>query len=82
MEAHLNNEELKNYLNKTGVELNFGTLYNEQFMFSLFYSTLESLIRFERNGKRIEWWDILEGVITTTHAKRKRTTEKPLQQAS
>ena len=82
LEVHLNNEEIKDYLNKTGEEMNFGTLCNEHFLFGLFYATLESLIRFERNGKKVEWWDVLEGVITTTPAKSKKDNITPIQQAS
>lgn len=74
LEVHLNNEEIKDYLNNTRTEFNLGSLFNEKVLFSIFYDTLERLIRFERNGKKIEWWDILEGVITTTPAK--RTDEK------
>ena len=82
LEVHLNNEELKDYFNKTGEELNIGTIFNQQFLFRLFYLTLESLIRFERNGKKIEWWDVLGGDITTTPAKGKKTEKSPLQKAS
>ena len=82
LEVHLNNEELKDYFNKTGEELNIGTIFNQQFLFRLFYSTLESLIRFERNGKKVEWWDVLEGDITTTPAKKRKSIESPLQKAS
>ena len=82
LEVHLNNDELKDYFNKTGEELNIGTIYNQQFLFRLFYHTLESLIRFERNGKKIEWWDVLEGDITTTPAKSKKSIEPPMQKAS
>ncbi len=60
IEIHLNNEELKEYFNKSRKELNWGFIFNEKELFELFYSTLERLIRFELNGKKIEWWDILE----------------------
>ena len=83
LEVHLNNDDIKDYFNKSGEELNIGILYNEKFLFGLFYSTLESLIRFERKGKIIEWWDVLEKrVITTTPEKTPKNTETPLQQAS
>ncbi len=82
LEVHLNNEELKDYFNKTGEELNIGTIFNQHFLFRLFYSTLESLIRFEKNGKKVEWWDLLEGDITTTPANRMKTEKTPLQKAS
>lgn len=54
LEVHLNNDELKDYFSRTGEELNIGTIFNDKFLFRLFYYTLESLIRFERNGKKIE----------------------------
>lgn len=69
LEVHLNNDEIKDYFIKTNEELNIGTLYNQQFLFDLFYYTLGALIRFEKNGKIVEWCDVLEGVITTTPAK-------------
>lgn len=69
LEVHLNNDEIKDYIIKTGEELNLGLIYNENFLFSLFFSTLGGLIRFEKDGKKVEWWDVLEGVITTTPVK-------------
>lgn len=63
LEVHLNNVDLKYYLNKTRTEFNIGTVFNEKVLFSIFYDTLERLIRFERNGKKIEWWDTLEGNV-------------------
>lgn len=69
LEVHLNNNEIKDYFIKTNEELNIGTLYSQQFLFNLFYYTLGTLIRFEKHGKIVEWWDILDGVITTTPAK-------------
>lgn len=72
LEVHLNNDEVKDYFNKTREELNFGTIFNERFLWGLFYYTLKSLIRFEKNGKKVEWWDVLEGVITTTPTKRQK----------
>ena len=77
LEVHLNNDEIKDYFNKTGEELTIGTLYNQQFLFNLFYYTLGTLIRFEKQGKIVEWWDVLEGVITTTPAKAPKNNLKP-----
>ena len=82
LEVHLNNDEIKDYFNKTDEELNIGTIFNQQFLFRLFFSTLESLIRFERGGKKLDWLDVLEGDITTTPAKRGKTEKAPLQKAS
>lgn len=77
LEVHLNNDEIKDYLIKTGEELNLGLIYNENFLFSLFFATLGGLIRFEKDGKKVEWWDVLEGVITTTPAKDHKNNLKP-----
>lgn len=77
LEVHLNNDEIKDYFTKTNEELNIGTLYNQQFLFDLFYYTLGTLIRFEKHGKKVEWCDVLEGVITTTPAKDHKNKLKP-----
>lgn len=77
LEVHLNNNEIKDYFTKTNEELNIGTLYNQHFLFNLFYYTLGTLIRFEKHGKIVEWWDILDGVITTTPAKDHKNNLKP-----
>ena len=77
LEVHLNNNEIKDYFTKTNEELNIGTLYNQHFLFNLFYYTLGTLIRFEKHGKIVEWWDILDGVITTTPAKALKNNLKP-----
>ena len=61
LEVHLNNDELKDYFSRTGDELNIGTIFDERFLFRLFFYTLGSLIRFERNGKKLDWWEVLEG---------------------
>ncbi|MBQ9655825.1 MAG: hypothetical protein IJV38_07355 [Prevotella sp.] len=82
LEVHLNNDEIKDYFNKTGEELNIGTIFNQQFLFRLFFSTLESLIRFERGGKKLDWWAVLEGGITTTPATKEKEKKSPLLKAS
>lgn len=82
LEVHLNNDELKDYFNRTREELNINTIFNENFLFRLFYSTLESLIRFEKDGKKIDWWAVLEGGITTTPTKKGKKGKIPLFKAS
>ena len=82
LEVHLNNDELKGYFNRTNEELNIGTIFNERFLLRLFLHTLESLIRFERNGKELDWWEVLDGGITTTPAKKGKETKSPLLKAS
>jgi len=76
LEVHFNNEQLKEYANKTGEEINIGTIFNDKVLFRLFYHTLNRLIRFECNGKKIEWWDILDKVITTTPTNGKKKEGK------
>lgn len=82
LEVHLNNDELKDYFNRTQEELNIGTIFNERFLFQLFFHTLGSLIRFEKDGRKIDWWAVLEGGITTTPAKKEKEKKKPLYKAS
>ncbi|MCM0321907.1 hypothetical protein J8K89_02445 [Bacteroides fragilis] len=66
LEVHLNNDEVKEYLNRTKQELSFYSLVDNKFLLRLFDQTLNSLIRFEYNGKKLDWVDLLTGVITTT----------------
>lgn len=69
LEVHLNNDEVKEYLNRTKQELSFYSLVDDKFLLRLFDQTLNSLIRFEHNGKELDWADLLLGVITTTPKK-------------
>lgn len=82
LEVHLNNDELKDYFKNDKHELNLGLIFNEKKLFGLFYHTLERLIRFKRNGKKVEWWDVLSGDITTTPTKGEKKKEKILKSAS
>ena len=59
LEVHLNNEEIKDYIAKTRYELSFYSLADEKFLAKLFGYTLNSLIRFEKDGKAIDWTDLL-----------------------
>lgn len=59
LEVHLNNEEIKDYIVKTRYELSFYSLADEKFLAKLFGYTLNSLIRFEKDGKAIDWTDLL-----------------------
>ena len=59
LEVHLNNEEIKDYIAKTRYELSFYSLADEKFLAKLFGYTLNSLIRFEKDGKIIDWTDLL-----------------------
>ena len=66
LEVHLNNDEVKEYLNRTKQELSFYSLIDNRFLYDLFDQTLNSLIRFEYKGIKLDWDDLLLGVITTT----------------
>lgn len=66
LEVHLNNDEVKEYLNRTRQELSFYSLIDVKFLLRLFDQTINSLIRFEHEGKKLDWDDLLLGVITTT----------------
>lgn len=82
LEVHLNNDELKDYIQRTGDYMDLGLIYNAAFLWQLFEYTLGSLIRFEKDGKRLTWEDILEGGITTTPAKMRKEKEFPLYKAN
>lgn len=69
LEVHLNNDEVKEYLNRTKQELSFYSLIDNRFLYDLFDQTLNSLIRFEYKGIKLDWDDLLLGVITTTPEK-------------
>ena len=65
LEVHLNNDEVKECLDRTGHELSFYSLVDSCFLLRLFNQTLNSLIRFEYKKKKLDWVDLLLGVITT-----------------
>lgn len=69
LEVHLNNDEVKEYLDRTRQELSFYSLVDFKFLLKLFAQTLNSLIRFEYQGKKLDWGDLFLGVITTTPGK-------------
>ena len=73
LEVHLNNDEIKDHFNRTREILDMGAIFNQKVLFQLFYHSLERLIRFERNGKKIEWWDILDRSITSTPPNREKS---------
>lgn len=59
LEVHLNNDEIKEYLEHTKQELSFFSLMNDKFQLKLFLRTLNSLIKFEKDRKPIDWIDLL-----------------------
>ena len=69
LEVHLNNKEIKGYIENIRHELSFYSLVNKDFLAKLFGFTLNSLIRFEKNNKPLDWVDLLTGAITTTPTK-------------
>ena len=66
LEVHLNNEEIKGYIESIRHELSFYSLVNKDFLAKLFGFTLNSLIRFEKDNKPLDWVGLLTGAITTT----------------
>lgn len=82
LEVHLNNDEIKDYIQRTQTELNIGTIYDVPFLWNLFEYTLGSLIRFELDGRRLSWENVIDGVITTTPTKRKELSENTFPTAS
>ena len=66
LEVHLNNDDVKEYLNRTSQELSFYSLVDVKFLLRLFDQTINNLIRFEHEGKKLDWDNLLLGVITTT----------------
>ena len=65
LEVHLNNEEIKDFITRTRHELSFYSLIDKKFLSKLFGYTLNSLIRFEKEEKPIDWADLLsEGYNT------------------
>ena len=82
LEVHFNNEEIKEYFSKSDDEYDIAIIHIERILFKMFYDTLKRLIRFEHNGKIIEWWDILDGVVTTPRPKRTNSEKKDSKRAS
>lgn len=82
LEIHLNNDELKDYIQRIGDYMDLGLIYNTAFLWNLFEYTLKSLIRFEKDGKRMTWEDILDTGITTTPTKQRKEKKSPLLKAS
>lgn len=66
LEVHLNNDQVKEYLNRTKQELSFYSLVDKKFLWGLFSETLKSLLLFKYEGKELDWIYLLFGVITTT----------------
>lgn len=59
LEVHLNNEEIRDYITKNRHELSFYSLIDKKFLSRLFGYTLNSLIRFEKEEKPIDWANLL-----------------------
>lgn len=76
LEVHLNNNEIKDYFNSTREELGLGVIFNQDLLSRMFFHTLNSLIRFEKDYKIIKWSDILDRDITTPPANSKKAKKK------
>ena len=80
-EVHLNNEEIKNYLDRYKIELKYQLFQNHSLLEEMFYHFLNSVIRFQEGRKPIKWEDILgkpkctDRYITTTPAKTHQNTQ-------
>lgn len=60
LEVHLNNEDIKDYINTKRIDLNLNTIFQPHFLYELYIYTLNSLIRFEYNrNNKLSWEDIL-----------------------
>ena len=57
-EVHLNNEEIREYLQKRGIDLN-PYMMDWSVLEDMFFHHLNSLIRFERGREKITWEDLL-----------------------
>lgn len=58
-EVHLNNEEIKNYMLNTDKELSYLLLTDNDFLESLYFHYLNSVIRFKKDNSPITWQHIL-----------------------
>ena len=59
-EVHLNNQEVKDYLNNRGLFFNY-YMIDEVMLEDMFYHHLNSVIRFEKGKDRITWEDLCGG---------------------
>ena len=60
LEVHLNNEDIKDYVNTKRIEINLNTIFQPHFLYELYIYTLNSLIRFEYDRyNKISWEEIL-----------------------
>ena len=57
-EVHLNNDEIKDYLNKRGIDLNPYSM-DWSVIEDMFFHHLNSVIRFERGSEKITWENLL-----------------------
>lgn len=60
LEVHLNNEDIKDYVNTKRIEINLNTIFQPHFLYELYIYTLNSLIRFEYDRyNKLSWEEIL-----------------------
>lgn len=58
-EVHLNNEDIKAYLNRKGKEFNPLMIFDEAILEDMFFHHLNSVIRFQSKTKDVSWSHIL-----------------------
>ena len=58
-EVHLNNEEVKSYLDNNGIEFTPLVLLDEALLERMFFHYLDSIIRFKSKDKQVNWQHIL-----------------------
>lgn len=59
LEIHFNADEVKGYVAKQGLEMNPQLLFDKEFLFDMYVDALSRLLRFERNGEKVDWGEIL-----------------------
>lgn len=60
LEVHQNNQEIKDFCKTNNIVQEISLLSNTQFLESMYYFHIQSLLRFTRKRKRLEWKDILQ----------------------
>lgn len=63
LEVHLNNENIKQYLDSTKITL-WELVFNKKSQLKLFMYTVNSIIRFVRDGKRVDWLPLSKSFLT------------------
>lgn len=59
LEIHFNADEVKGYVAKQGLEMHPQLIFDKEFLFDLYMDALNRLLRFEREGEKVDWAEIL-----------------------